>query len=269
METMKKRPELEMTKRTAQDEPAEDKSPHGVIMRAAALLRLLGERAEGASLSQLAHRSGLARSTVQRIVAALEDEGLVMIAGPAGGFVLGPEFRRLAAQTRGETSEIIRPIIRGLSDRLEETVDYSMVRDRAIVFLDQAIGRQPLLAVSGIGASFPLHCTSTGKAYLAQLSDDQVLALIGSSYERMTSRTLTSFEDLKEDLDAIRHSGFAFDEEEHHEGICAVGMVFQDGARNWIGISVPTPRTRFSEKKPAIVRGLREARRLAEDQFGA
>ena len=62
----------------------EDKSQVQVIARAAAILRALEEQPAGLSLGQIAQRVDLARSTVQRIVAALAAEKLLIAASPTG-----------------------------------------------------------------------------------------------------------------------------------------------------------------------------------------
>ena len=66
-----------------------DKSQVQVIARAATILRALEEENAGLSLGQIAQRVNLARSTVQRIVAALETEKLVIAASPNGRVRLG------------------------------------------------------------------------------------------------------------------------------------------------------------------------------------
>src|SRR5476651_1779807 len=67
-----------------------DKSQVQVIARAATILRALENENVGLSLGQIALRVNLARSTVQRIVAALETEKLVIAATPNGRVRLGP-----------------------------------------------------------------------------------------------------------------------------------------------------------------------------------
>ena len=64
------------------------------------MLRALEHESTGLSLGQIAQRVGLARSTVQRIVAALETEKLVIAASPNGRVRLGPTILRLAGSVR-------------------------------------------------------------------------------------------------------------------------------------------------------------------------
>ncbi|MFN7633295.1 MAG: helix-turn-helix domain-containing protein, partial [Acetobacteraceae bacterium] len=86
-----------------------EKSQVQVIARAAAILRALEEERQGLSLGQIAGRVGLARSTVQRIVGALEAEKLAVAASPNGRVRLGPALLRLAASVETEPARIARP----------------------------------------------------------------------------------------------------------------------------------------------------------------
>src|SRR6186997_3542468 len=149
----------------AREERREDKSQVQVIARAATILRALEEQPAGLSLGQIAQRVDLARSTVQRIVAALETEKLVIAATPNGRVRLGPTILRLAASVRSDFVAMARPFLERLSEELHETVDLSTVKKDHLVFIDQVIGSQRLRAVSAVGDTFPLYCTANGKAY--------------------------------------------------------------------------------------------------------
>jgi len=162
-----------------------------VIARAAAILRALEHEATGLSLGQIAQRVGLARSTVQRIVGALEAEKFLIAASPNGRVRLGPTILRLAASARTDFVAVARPFLVQLSNELKETVDLATIKKDHLVFIDQVTGSQRLRAVSAVGETFPLHCTANGKAYLAELDDAAIARLIGTSYERRTQRTLT------------------------------------------------------------------------------
>ncbi|HEY6381311.1 MAG TPA: IclR family transcriptional regulator, partial [Pseudolabrys sp.] len=229
-----------------------DKSQVQVIARAATILRALEEENAGLSLGQIAQKVNLARSTVQRIVAALETEKLVIAATPNGRVRLGPTILRLAASVRSDFIALARPFLERLSEELHETVDLSTVKKNHLVFIDQVIGSQRLRAVSAVGDTFPLYCTANGKAYLAQLTDDAIEALIGRAYEARTPHTLTRLDALLGDLKTARKSGVAYDREEHTLGICAAGVALHDPLGNAVAISVPVPTQRFKEHQALI-----------------
>jgi len=223
-----------------------------VIARAATILRALEQEATGLSLGQIAQRVGLARSTVQRIVAALEAEKFLIAASPNGRVRLGPTILRLAASARTDFVAVARPFLLQLSNELRETVDLAAIKKDHLVFIDQVPGSQRLRAVSAVGETFPLHCTANGKAYLAELDDAAIARFIGTSYERRTQRTLTRLDELLRDLKSVRKTGVAIDREEHTRGICAAGIVTRDPLGNAVAISVPVPAQRFYEHQRHI-----------------
>ena len=125
---------------------------------------------------------------MQRIVAALAAEKLLIAASPTGRVRLGPTILRLAASARTDFVAIARPFLVRLSDELSETVDLATIRKDHLIFVDQVIGAQRLRTVSAVGETFPLYCTANGKAYLAQLDEVAIARLIGTSFERRTAQ---------------------------------------------------------------------------------
>jgi DNA-binding IclR family transcriptional regulator len=248
---------------------ATEKSQVQVIARAASILRALEDQASGLSLGQIAQRVDLARSTVQRIVAALEAEKLVIAASPNGRVRLGPAILRLAASVRTDFVSLAHAFLVKLSTELRETVDLAVVKRDHMVFVDQVIGSQRLRTVSAVGESFPLYCTANGKAYLAQLERPVIEQLIGRSYEKRTARTLTRLDDLLRDLDAVRKTGVAYDREEHTLGICAAGVALRDTLGNTVAISVPVPTQRFKENQETIAAKLLATKRALADCLSA
>ena len=246
-----------------------EKSQVQVIARAAQILRALEGEDAGLSLGDIAKRVGLARSTVQRIVASLEAEKLVVAASPNGRVRLGPALLRLAASVRSNFVAKARPFITRLSHELRETVDLASVRHDHLVFIDQVIGSHRLRTVSAVGETFPLHCTANGKAYLAGIDPAAIERLIGKSFEARTPNTLTKLNALLADLRLARKTGIAYDREEHTVGICAVGIALQDPFGNPVAISVPVPTQRFQAQRSVIAERLLATKHAMEADMRA
>jgi len=246
-----------------------EKNQVQVIARAARILRALEGQDEGLSLGQIAQRVGLARSTVQRIVASLEHEKILIAASPNGRVRLGPTLLRLAASLRSDFAGWARPFISRLSSELRETVDLASVRNNHLVFIDQVIGSHRLRTVSAVGESFPLYCTANGKAYLSGLDAAAIERLIGEAYEARTPRTLTTLDALLADIKQARRSGVAYDREEHTLGICAAGVALQDARGNAVAISVPVPTQRFQQHRTLITERLLATKRAMQAELNA
>jgi DNA-binding IclR family transcriptional regulator len=239
-----------------------------VISRAANVLRALEDEPSGLSLGEIAQRVGIARSTVQRIVDALRTEQFVIAASPTAGVRLGPALVRLAASASVEFDQITRPIIAELSQAVGETVDMSVLKGRSAVFTDQIQGSHRLRAVSAIGDTFPLHCTANGKAILSVLPDDKLKALLRMPLQKMTPNTITKPAELLREIEHCRRTGVAVDNEEHTEGISALGTGFIDPVGRAIAISIPVPTTRFKRIRQDLASRLLEARERILETLG-
>lgn len=228
------------------DEHVKRTSGVQVINRAAEILRVLQSSSTGMTQVEIAGTLGLARTTVHRILGALEEEGFVTT-GQGGArlrYRLGGEIPRLASAVRRQLIDQMHPLLQELSRATDETADLSVLDNNQVTFIDQVVAPQRLRAVSAIGDSFPVHCTANGKAILALLPPAQ-LHLAIRNLPALTSRTLTDKSALLAELDQIRETGVAFDREEHHEGICAVGVVVSTEGDDFVAISIPMPAQRF------------------------
>ncbi|MEW9807937.1 IclR family transcriptional regulator [Mesorhizobium marinum] len=235
----------------SETDTAESRSGIQVIARAASVLRALKGARSGMSLGQIAEQVDLPRSTVQRIVGALQAERMVIASNSSGGIRLGPELQSLAESARFSVADVLRPLLVRLSAETEETVDLSSLRGNVVVFLDQIPGTQRLRAVSSVGDAFPLTTTANGKACLSLL-DDETITLIARGEWAATGRK-GEIADLLEEIRSIRISSIAFDRDEHTPGISAVGVAFRDWNGDIYAVSIPTPTTRFGRQEERLV----------------
>jgi len=236
-----------------------------VIARAAAILRALRENTSGMSLAQIAERVDLPRSTVQRIVFALEAERLVIGSRGRGNIRLGPEIVALSEATRYSVVELCRAVLNDLSETVNETVDLSVLRGNNMIFLDQVPGRHRLRTVSAIGEVFPLTTTANGRAVLAMLPREKARELTEREWEtREPGETWSLF---SKRLDACAESGLAYDEDNHMPGVSAIGIAFTDHSDELHAISVPIPTSRFPEKQELVEAHLKAALERIEEIF--
>jgi DNA-binding IclR family transcriptional regulator len=193
------------------DEPPEQGRRDGRIQsveRAVALLRAIaGLPQDAATLQTLADRCHLKRSTAWRILATLEHHGLVDRRD--GAYTIG----YAAAQLAGAAG--VDGVVRRAHSVLEriavvsgETANLAVVRRLGLYYVDQASGTRADSA-SWLGRQVPLHATSSGKAYLAWLTDDEVREAVGERPIQFTDTTITDLGQLQRELVEARARGFA------------------------------------------------------------
>lgn len=237
-----------------------------VIARAVDVLTALCKHPDGLTLGEIAQEIGLPRSTVQRIVNALDDANFVIAASPTSGVRLGPALAVIAAAAKPfSIAELVRPLIAQISRETGETVDLAVIGSDKAVVVDQTHGNHPLLAVSAVGTSLPLHCSASGKALLAALSAERLEQLrkrltLGAT----TANSITSWAQLEKELATVRRVGFAFDREECWIGISAVAVALRAPDGEVAAISIPAPTDRFLETENKLVEVLVERSRALQ-----
>lgn len=237
-----------------------DRNGVQVVRRAAAILRALRDDGSGLTLSEIADRVGLARSTVHRLIAALEEERFVVAASSSRGFLLGSGLATLTVAATRDLIALLHPFLASLSVHLSETVDLAVLEQDSVSIVDRVVAAsQTLVVQSHAGALLPAHSTAPGKALLAELSNEEIEALLPPRLARLTPATVTSRAKLLEELDLVRETGIAYVAEETAAGICAISIAVGGSDRAIAAISVLVPITRFDESQRAIVPALRRA----------
>ncbi len=246
-----------------------DSSGIRVISRAAEILKIVGKHPEGLTLREIADRVHLPRSTVQRIVSALDDANLLIPASPTSGVRLGPELISLGGLAKQlDIVETLRPLLVRLSKDLGETVDLAVLGSEKAVVVDQIPGIHPLTAVSHVGSSLPLHCSASGKALMSTLAEEELTKL--SKHYRLTSHTRNSIADWKvlvAELDQISRCGMAIDREECFSGICAIAVALRAPNGEIAAVSMPVPTERFLNSEKTLVSTLRERTETMQNRF--
>lgn len=227
-----------------------------VIARSAAILRTLRDHPHGINLAQITSAVGLPRSTVQRIVGALQDERLIISGGQRGYLFIGPEIKAMADSSRSDIVRECQPLLAELTALTGETTDLSVMRLQGMVFLDQVIGKHRLRAVSAVGEIFPFTTTANGRACLSKLTDSQVRKRVATEWQQ---------QDIEGDMDVFlsqlqttRSHGLAYDMGEHTIGLSAIGCAFKDRMGTLYAISVPIPTPRFEQARESIEAALSE-----------
>jgi DNA-binding IclR family transcriptional regulator len=225
---------------------SEDSSSIQVISRAIAVLKACNALGPGLSLGEIARHVDLPRSTVQRIVQSLTEGGFLVSQGRSRSIALGPDLLAMGADATNNVFELAHPFLKSLAEETGETVDLARFNRDHMVFIDQVAGAHRLRAVSAVGDVFPLHCTANGKAALALLDNEQLLEVIDGPLVTHTPNTIIKTDFLLEEINRLRESRIAIDNEEHSLGICAIGAGFKDKARQIYSVSIPIPAVRFA-----------------------
>jgi len=253
------------------DQPSAKKGQRNemrMIARAAEVLRALANAPAGMSLGQISKATGLPRSSVQRLVGALEAEGFTSTQTGMVGVRLGRELIRLGSAVHSSARALFRPHMQELHARTLDTVDLTLLMDGMPMVVDQISSTASLRVVSAVGRPLPLHATASGKAHVMAMDRQRLLETLTGTLRAHTRNTNTSVEDLVKLADTAMQGEFAFDREEYEEGVCAIALPIQTLSSDNYALALSMPTKRFQDRLPLLREALRQAQRAIEMAAG-
>jgi DNA-binding IclR family transcriptional regulator len=197
-----------------------------VLQTTAVSLRLVDHILElgGASLSELVETTGLAKSTVHSHLSTLAEYGYVV--NEDNRYHLGAKFCHLGdyVRTGKEYHRVAEEVIAQLAEESTMEVDFAIEEHGRVVSLYGNLDFSNIPRFLIDGSPFHVHTTASGKAIVAHYDEARVRAIIDRwGLPAATERSITTEEDLFEELARIRERGYAENRGEAIEGFWAVG----------------------------------------------
>lgn len=221
--------------------------------RSLRLLALLANEGRALTLAELAAQLGLPKGTAHRICTQLLATGFLARDVDERSFSVGPALRKLAFDTlnhgvvRGLRHEVLSELVREVG----ETCNLTTLDGAGVLYLDRVEAQWPLRLTLDVGSHVPLHCTASGKLFLALMPKKERDALVDSlPLERMTANTLTTVDALRAECEATAKRGYACDREEFIAGLVAVAVPVRDAegaVRAALAVHAPTARMSMAD----------------------
>jgi DNA-binding IclR family transcriptional regulator len=219
------------------------------VQRATRLLKAFDNGPAELGVMELSRRVELHKSTVSRLLATLESEGLVERVPATEKYRLGFMLVRLAGQVThfGDVREAARPVLIELTERSHETVHLAVLDGDEVVNVEQLSGPHLVREANWIGRRTPLNCVANGKALLAFLPAPAIERVLSGPLPRFTERTIADPQRLRRDLARVRERGYAQALGEIEEGLNAVAAPIRDAAGAVVAaVSVSGPAYRVT-----------------------
>jgi DNA-binding IclR family transcriptional regulator len=216
--------------------------------------RVLDTLADGNELgtNEIARRTGINASTVSRLLATLAAARYVEHVPESGRYRLSLRLIQLGNAVLGrlDLRTLARPHLQELVRVTGETATLSAPGERDAVTVDFEHSTSVVQSVAQLGRPSVGHATATGKVMLAFGN----VAAPEPPFAAFTSRTITSLDRLREELERVRRRGFADAREERDVGLAAIAAPVRGSRGQLLGIlGVQGPSSRFD------VRAVREA----------
>jgi len=221
------------------------------VVKAIDLLEALAQTADGSSIDVLKKKLGLSQGKAFRLLATLENKGLVERNKKNNTYTLGlhafgmaqhilksdsptsiahPVMFDLAQQIMKSDNliKMAHPMMVELARKLDEAVYFTVLNDDEVLFLDMVDSFQNIKTADFVGKRFPFFTNAAGKVIRSVSS-------INFFGRKGKKSGIKNPEVLELELEEIRRKGFAVDFNGMGEGICSVAVVIRDYAGKVVG----------------------------------
>ncbi|MCL6517634.1 IclR family transcriptional regulator [Alicyclobacillus sp.] len=242
------------------------------VDKAFLLLEVVSDHPDGIAITELANRVGMYKSTVHRLLGTMMRRGYIEQDPRTGRYKLGYTVLDLGMKLLSsiDLRREALPHLQQLAQLSNEVVHLALLDRGEVVYIDKVESPNTIRMHSRVGTRVPVHATGLGKAILAFLPRREVQAIVDRyGLPKLTEHTITDRDVLLQSLQETRQSGYAFDIEEHQEGVCCVAApIFEHSGRVVAACSVSGPSIRMGpdrlrELVPLVKQaGLRISERL-------
>lgn len=204
-------------------------------------------------VTEIGKYTGLHKSTVYRFLDTLEHEGYVTQNLETEKYKLSFKILSLGFNliSSMDVRNTARPFMENLARVTGETVYLTIVDACQIIYIDKVNFTENLQTFHKAGDKNFVHCTASGKAQAAFLSDAEFNYIIQKwGLPKQTKNTITELKILKEQLSEIKICGYAIDDKESEDDVMCIASPIFDYTGNVIaGLSISGPITRITLEK--------------------
>lgn len=205
------------------------------------------------TLGEVARLTDMSKGSAQRAVHTLEILGYIGRDERSRRFRLLPKVVELGFNYLASHAlvRLAHPYLAQLAQASGETASLTEPVDRHMLYVSQILTTQSIPVLTPVGMRIPMYCTSSGRAYLGCLAEDEARRILESSIrEPRTPATLTGVDEILRGLQVSRKLGYAVNCEELFLGDMGIAAPIVDRFGQAVGavhLSPPTSRWSLEE----------------------
>jgi DNA-binding IclR family transcriptional regulator len=229
---------------------AKETSTNTALFRAIRLLEEITTAEHSLTAADLDKRLDIPKPTIHRLLGQLEEQKLISRDLDGRHLLPGPRLHRMAIGTL-ENESLKAPrrlLLERLSKETGETCNLTMLDGHELLYYERVETNWPVRIQLPPGSRLPLHCTSSGKLFLALMPPQRRRALLSSlTLDAYTPYTLTTVSALEEQLGQIALNELSTDNEEFIQGMVAIAVPIYDRVGHMQAtLAIHAPRLRHS-----------------------
>jgi DNA-binding IclR family transcriptional regulator len=201
------------------------------VHRVARLLRRIAEGDAVTNMARTARELGINRTTLLRVLHALEAERFIEHRGERNGWRIGVGLITLTAQAffSDDLVQTAVPVLTRLAENLTLSAHLGVLDGREVVYLMRRVPNYTFASNIRVGSRLPAHAANMGRIILAYLPAEQVERLYaGVDLWSVTPQTAVTPLQLRDQLDNDRKKGLAWSDGNYEPGVSSVAAAIFD-----------------------------------------
>jgi IclR family KDG regulon transcriptional repressor len=220
------------------------------IERALTILNKLAEFPDGIQITRLSEQIGLTKSTTHRLLSTLSSMNYVVKDEETDKYRLGLQILFLSRNLLNNTDivTVSKPYLEKLTQDVNETAHLCIEDNGEVMYIDKIESNQTIRMYSRIGSRAPMYCTGVGKVLLSGMTPDYLDEVIAKmNFVAKTPTTITSKEELLEEIEKVKQQGYALDDCENEVILrCIASPIYDHNGKIVASFSISGPRNRVT-----------------------
>ncbi len=195
------------------------------------VLELLAASHSGFSLAELSRQTKIPKSSLFRILLALEQHSVVTQDPSRKVYALGMRLLEWgnAALEKIDLKTLSHPHLLRMARETQESFYLAILDDYEVIIIDRADTPDIWSMVARLGTRSPAHATASGQVLVAELGAEAVEKVVErTGLKKFTSLTITTPAGLKRRLERTAEQGFAVANGEYKPDLCVVAVPVRD-----------------------------------------
>ncbi|WP_052741957.1 IclR family transcriptional regulator [Kiloniella litopenaei] len=193
----------------------------GSVEKAFSVLQAFSQHRKSLSLKEISEITGIGKSAAQRFCYTLVELGF--LERDESSRRMRPSARLLGLShsylASNPISSIAAPYLLQARENSGEAVNLGIPMDQDVIYIARLASTNSHIAHPIVGGRAPMFCTSSGRAYLSTLSQNEINDLLDDSdLTPITRHTITDRQEILGKIDDVLNKGYAMANQE-----CIVG----------------------------------------------
>jgi DNA-binding IclR family transcriptional regulator len=227
------------------------------IHRAVQVIEILAASHTGFSLAEISRQTSIPKSSLFRILAALEQHSIVIQDHDRKIFKLGMKLLDWgnAALEKIDLKTVVHPHLVRMAHETRESYYLAILDSYEVIIIDRADTPEIWAMVARLGQRSPVHATASGQVLIADLNKELLERILErGGLKKFTPRTITSAARLRKRLKEVQHDGYSVADAEYKPELCAISVPIHDHRGKVVAALMTAIQSERKRKTDSIVR---------------